>query len=465
MIGNDPYGRATSSRLCALRRCCQSGVRCPGRRRGIRRARRRSRGSASRRAPSGRPPARRGPRAPPARRAAPTGRRRVCVGKVQRDPVVRPERLHLERERVAQLRLERHRPRRVDAAAERGQDADPPVADLVAEPLDDDGPVGGEGALSLLVAQEGEEVLRRELIEVVVLAEPRRRARRPTAPTSVRDGCTDLPPELVGPPHALALPERHGTRDAGRGRDEHPVARDLLDPPGGGAEHERLAFPRLVDHLLVELPDAAAVADLEDAEEAAVGDRAGVRHREPARARAAADRRRRCGPRRSADAARRTRRRDSAPRACRARSRAARARDRRTDTRRATSACSSSTAISSSAQIATTCWARTSRGFRGIAVSSIAPSRIAFATTAHSSRSARNFGKMRPFETAPSSCPARPTRWRPRATDFGLSTWTTRSTAPMSIPSSRLEVATRHGMRPAFRSSSISTRCSRASEP
>ena len=35
----------------------------------------------------------------------------------------------------------------------------------------------------------------------------------------------------------------------------------------------------------------------------------------------------------------------------------------------------------------------------------------------------------------------------------------------MSIPSSRLEVATRHGMRPAFRCSSISTRCSRASEP
>ena len=35
----------------------------------------------------------------------------------------------------------------------------------------------------------------------------------------------------------------------------------------------------------------------------------------------------------------------------------------------------------------------------------------------------------------------------------------------MSIPSSRLEVATRHGIRPAFRSSSISTRCSRASEP
>ena len=81
-------------------------------------------------------------------------------------------------------------------------------------------------------------------------------------------------------------------------------------------------------------------------------------------------------------------------------------------------------------------------------VSSIAPSSIRSATTADSSRSARNFGKMRPFDTAPSSWPARPTRWRPRATDFGDSTWMTRSTAPMSMPSSSDDVATRHGIAP-----------------
>ena len=38
----------------------------------------------------------------------------------------------------------------------------------------------------------------------------------------------------------------------------------------------------------------------------------------------------------------------------------------------------------------------------------------------------------------------------------------TRSTAPMSMPSSRLDVATSAGRRPAFSSSSIATRCSRA---
>ena len=39
-------------------------------------------------------------------------------------------------------------------------------------------------------------------------------------------------------------------------------------------------------------------------------------------------------------------------------------------------------------------------------------------TTALSSRSPRNLGKIRPFEVSPGR-PARPIRCRPRATDFG----------------------------------------------
>ena len=84
--------------------------------------------------------------------------------------------------------------------------------------------------------------------------------------------------------------------------------------------------------------------------------------------------------------------------------------------------------------IATSCWARTSSGLRGISVVSIAPSCIRRVTTAHSSRSPRYFGKMTPLLGAPTWWPARPTRWRPRATLVGLSTWMTRSTAPMSMP-------------------------------
>ena len=47
----------------------------------------------------------------------------------------------------------------------------------------------------------------------------------------------------------------------------------------------------------------------------------------------------------------------------------------------------------------------------------------------------------------------------------GLSTWTTRSTAPMSMPSSSELVATSAGRRPALSSSSIWRRCSRAMLP
>ena len=215
--------------------------------------------------------------------------RRICVGEVERDPVVRPERLHLGAERVAQPGRQRHRPRRVDAPAERRQDADPPVADLVAEPLDDDGAVGRQraelrscsrrNARRFLLASSSRWYSLASRLVALLVGERSQLARRLADPL----------PELVRPPHALALPERHRAGHAGRRRDEHAVARDLLDPPGRRAEHERLPLARLVDHLLVELADAAAAVDLEDAEEPAVGDRAGVRHGEPARAGAAAD--------------------------------------------------------------------------------------------------------------------------------------------------------------------------------
>src|SRR5205809_4454138 len=73
--------------------------------------------------------------------------------------------------------------------------------------------------------------------------------------------------ELVGPPHAFAAPERHRARHTRRRRDEHPVTRDLLDPPARGAKQERLAGARLVDHLLVELADPATAVHQVDAEE------------------------------------------------------------------------------------------------------------------------------------------------------------------------------------------------------
>src|SRR5216110_1303295 len=95
--------------------------------------------------------------------------------------------------------------------------------------------------------------------------------------------------ELVRPPDSLAAPERDRSRYAGSRRDEHAVARDLLDPPGRSAEQEGLARAGLVDHLLVELADAAAAIDEVDAEQAAVGNRPRVDHRQPPRALAPSD--------------------------------------------------------------------------------------------------------------------------------------------------------------------------------
>ena len=71
---------------------------------------------------------------------------------------------------------------------------------------------------------------------------------------------------------------------ARRGGDDDPRVGDLLDPPGGRAEGERVAGPALVHHLLVELADPAPVGE-EHAEEAAVGDRAAVADRDATGAR------------------------------------------------------------------------------------------------------------------------------------------------------------------------------------
>src|SRR5471032_1782879 len=155
------------------------------------------------------------------------------------------------------------------ATAEGREDADAPVADLVAEALDHDRAVGGHRARGItLVAQKRHQVARRALVEVVLPAQQfeglcflqRRELARRRA---------DLLAELEGAADAFALPERDRAGDTGRGRDEHPVAGDFLDPPGRRSEQKRLARARLVDHLLVELANAAAPANEEHAEKAA----------------------------------------------------------------------------------------------------------------------------------------------------------------------------------------------------
>ncbi len=67
--------------------------------------------------------------------------RLVGVGQVDDDPVVRPDRVGVQAEAVADAGRERQRPGGVHAATEGREHAEPPVADLVAKALDHDGAV------------------------------------------------------------------------------------------------------------------------------------------------------------------------------------------------------------------------------------------------------------------------------------------------------------------------------------
>ena len=77
--------------------------------------------------------------------------------------------------------------------------------------------------------------------------------------------------------------------------------------------------------------------------------------------------------------------------------------------------------------------------------------------TAHSTRSSGSKTKRRPFATFPKLCPLLPILCRPFATDLGEPIWQTRSTEPMSIPSSRDVEDTTHLISPRFRRSSTSS--------
>ena len=179
-IGNVGCFAAATSRSADRCRCCQSGVRWPGRRRGSSSAR----AEASRNALAN--------SAVPGQDAHDLFLDLVGIEQqvVERDPVlglgqadhdavVAPEHLRAGADALREPRLDREPPRRVHALAERRQDADAPVAELVAEPFDDDRAVVGDGAGRLaLIVNVLDQVLRRELVEPDVVAQPLERVRR-----------------------------------------------------------------------------------------------------------------------------------------------------------------------------------------------------------------------------------------------------------------------------------------------
>src|SRR6185312_8811602 len=141
-------------------------------------------------------------------------------------------------------------------SAERREDAKAPVADLVAEALDDNGAVGGNRARALfLFAQVGEQVPGRTLVQGVPAGELADGPLVVEADELAR-GPPDRLPELEGAADPFAPPEGDQAGDARSRRYENAIAGDLLDAPGRRAEEKRLAGAGLVDHFLVELADA-----------------------------------------------------------------------------------------------------------------------------------------------------------------------------------------------------------------
>ena len=195
------------------------------------------------------------------------------LGEPQDDPVVGPQHLRAGPETLLHPSLDRERPGRMHARAERGQDADPPVAQLVAEAFDDDRPIvrdrapGGFG----LFVDVGDEVPRGALVEPDVLTEPAHHVVAPRGAELAREP-PDRPAELDRSARTGRLPEGELPVLARRGNHDHAVARDVLDPPGARAEQDDLAAPGLVHALFVQLADPRAVGH-EDPEQPPVGDR------------------------------------------------------------------------------------------------------------------------------------------------------------------------------------------------
>ena len=296
--------------------------------------------------------------------------------------------------------------------------------------------------------------------------------RRPRAgePTSRRNAPSARPSSSGRPSWS---PFQNGSRPGTPGAGETSTRSRVMSSirQERGAEGEDVADPGLVDHLLVELADPAAAllgvgAGQEDPEQPAVRDGAAGGDGQPLGAGAAGDRARHAVPHHAGPQLGEGVGRDSGPASMSSTAGVRRLRQRGEGRRPADQR--------PAARRRPRCRARSSRrsagparpaGWPGPAAPRWRPSRIRSVTTADCTRSPRYLGKTTPVETAPTWCPARPTRWRPEATDGGDSTWTTRSTAPMSMPSSRLEVATTAGSRPALRSSSTRARCSLETEP
>ena len=130
----------------------------------------------------------------------------------------------------------------------------PPVAQLVAEPFDDQcGVTGHHRGGVTLIGEQSPEILGGKCIESDLCAA--RVEGGANKAGKLRGEPADGRAQFGRPTGGIAAPERQPGRCAGRRNDQHPIVGDLGDTPTGCPEGDHVAGPRFVDHLLVEFTD------------------------------------------------------------------------------------------------------------------------------------------------------------------------------------------------------------------
>ncbi len=164
-----------------------------------------------------------------------------------------PQRVSTSAPPAARMRAaDSHGPRNVNAAAERCEDADAPVAEFVAAAFDDDGAiVGNLAGGGFLVVEKLEEVFGCVRIEIVFRDEACEGGRFWHG-SQFTDKSADATAEFERAARAIALPEWHFAGFARGGFNEDAIMRDVDDAPGRCAQDERFVGMRLEDHLFVE---------------------------------------------------------------------------------------------------------------------------------------------------------------------------------------------------------------------
>src|ERR1700677_4767088 len=143
-------------------------------------------------------------------------RRRIAVREAQYEPIVTPHRFHIGTATGTNTPGDGHSPGRVNAAAERGEHADAPIAHFITRALDNDGAViWNYGGSKFLVSEKADKVLRCLGIEVVLAGQA---AQRGVAGHLAKftDQLADAAAKLERAPGVVPMPEGHLARLARR---------------------------------------------------------------------------------------------------------------------------------------------------------------------------------------------------------------------------------------------------------